>query len=128
MTRRLNHPELIFNQRLKNDTTNNRFFKKDAGAAWQLSAKNQCYVCEKYRYTMIFYDRYMFSHNNGLVEIKDKELIKQLKLDHNFNYGKYKSMTPIICGTITNKAYNQKLFQRKLKMLRAPLFSLLQIC
>jgi len=37
MTRKLNHPELIFNQRIKNDATKHKFFKKDAGSAWQLS-------------------------------------------------------------------------------------------
>jgi len=55
---------------------------------------------------MIFYDRAIFSHNSGLVEIKDKEFVNKLKLDHNYNYGTYKSMTPIICGTIINKAHN----------------------
>jgi len=77
---------------------------------------------------MIFYNRAIISHNSDLVEIKDKELVEKLKLDHNYNYGTYKSMTPIICGTIINKGCNQKVFERKLKMLRAPLFSLLQIC
>ena len=77
---------------------------------------------------MVFYDRAILGNNSGLVEIKDKEFVRKLKLDHNYNYGTYKSMTPIICGTITNKAHNQKVFERKLKMLRAPLFSLLQIC
>ena len=125
MTRKLNHPELIFNQTIKNDHTKHRFFKKDAGQVWSLSMKNECYVCQKYRYTMIFYDRYMLSHNSGLIEIKDKEFVQKLKFDHNTNYGKYKSMTPIICGTVTNKSYHMKIFQRKLKMLRAPLFSLL---
>ena len=37
-------------------------------------------------------------------------------------------MAPIICGTIVNKGHNQGRFERKLRMLRAPLFSLLQIC
>lgn len=37
-------------------------------------------------------------------------------------------MCPVICGTIVNKGIGQKDFDRKLKMLRAPLFSLLQLC
>ena len=57
---------------------------------------------------MIFYDRTLFSHNNGLVEIKDKEFINIMKKEHNLNYGIYKTMTPIICGTIVNKAILQK--------------------
>ena len=37
-------------------------------------------------------------------------------------------MTPIICGSIIRKALKQGTFERKLKMLKAPLFALLQIC
>ena len=74
---------------------------------------------------MVFYDRWMMSQNLGLVEIKDKAFVKKLKLDHNLNYGKYKTMDPIICGTVTNKCAGAQVFHRKLRMLRAPLFSLL---
>ena len=35
------------------------------------------------------------------------------------------SRVPIICGTVVNKGYAQKTFDRKLKMIRAPLFALL---
>ena len=66
---------------------------------------------------MIFYDRTLFSHNNGLVEIKDKDFIEIMRNEHNLNYGTYKTKTPVICGTIINKSFGQKLFQRKLKML-----------
>ena len=31
---------------------------------------------------MIFYDRWMFNQNDGLVEIKDKDFVNKLKLDH----------------------------------------------
>ena len=74
---------------------------------------------------MIFYDRSIFNHNRGLVEITDKEFLNKLKVDHNRKYGMYKSMTPIICGTVINNGLDQPIFERKLKMIRAPLFSLL---
>ena len=77
---------------------------------------------------MIFYDRWMFSHNLGLAEIKDVKFLAELKADFNRNFVNYKSMTPIICGTVVNKSHYQKTFDRKLKMLRCTLFSLLQIC
>ena len=48
MTRKVNHPELIFNQSLKYDKTKYRFFKKDAAQQWKLSRNNECYVCQKY--------------------------------------------------------------------------------
>ena len=34
-------------------------------------------------------------------------------------------MTPIICGTVVNKGLGQPQFDRKLKMLRAPLFAMM---
>ena len=58
LTRKLNHPELIFNQRISDDDDfDRRFFKVDANECWTLSPKNECYICEKYHYTMIFYER-----------------------------------------------------------------------
>ena len=41
--------------------------------------------------------------NTGLIEIKNKEFLEKLRKDFDLNYIKYKSMTPIICGTIVNK-------------------------
>ena len=66
--------------------------------------------------------------NRGLVEIKNKEFLQKLKKDFDINHVKYKSMTPIICGTIVNKGFGDGTYDRKLKMLRAPLFALLQLC
>jgi len=37
LTRRLNHPELVFNQRISLDSTKERFFKVDSNQAWTLS-------------------------------------------------------------------------------------------
>jgi len=65
--------------------------------------------------------------NQGLVEIKDAELLEKLKSDFAFNYRKFNSTTPLICGTILNHGSGQPVFDRKLKMLRAPIFSLLQM-
>ena len=36
-------------------------------------------------------------------------------------------MSPIICGTIVNKGLGQPQFDRKLKMIQAPLFTMLQL-
>ena len=46
LTRKVNHAELIFNQKISDDNVYKcRFFKKDAGADWFLSPKHECYVC-----------------------------------------------------------------------------------
>jgi len=65
------------------------------------------------------------SKNEGLIEVKDKEFLAKLKNDFNGNYSKFMSYSPLICGTINNRGIGQPVFDRKLKMLQAPLFSLL---
>ena len=61
----------------------------------------------------------------GLTEIKNEEFLTLLKNEFHSNSRDYKSMAPIICGTIVNKAQNSRQFDRKLKMIKAPLFTLL---
>ena len=72
---------------------------------------------------MVFYNRKEIQENQGLTEIKDQEFLEKLKKD--FKLKTYMSRSPIICGTIVNKSHAQKTFDRKLKMVRAPLFTLL---
>ena len=43
------------------------------------------------------------SLNEDLIEIKNKEFVKKLKMDYVGNYSKYNSMSPIICGSIVNR-------------------------
>ena len=81
LTRRLNHPELIFNQRISLDKTNKRFFKVDANEAWALSPKDECYICEKHHYSVIFYERSKTS-NKGLFQINDPVFLDQLKREY----------------------------------------------
>ena len=40
--------------------------------------------------------------NKGLTEIKNKAFLQKLKDEFERNYRHYKSLTPIICGTIIN--------------------------
>jgi len=75
LTRRLNHPELIFNQRVSIDDTKDRFFKVDANQYWTLSRQDECYICDKHHYAVIFYERSENS-NKGLIEIKDTEFLE----------------------------------------------------
>ena len=75
---------------------------------------------------MIFYERRgILQSNEGLVEIKNTEFVEKLKKDFNNNYHHFRSMAPIICGTVVGKDFKQGKFDRKLRMLRAPIFSLL---
>ena len=65
--------------------------------------------------------------NDGLVEVKDQEFLAKLKTDFSGNYSKFNSTTPLICRTIMNHGNGQPVFDRKLKMLKAPLYALLQL-
>jgi hypothetical protein len=65
--------------------------------------------------------------NPDLVEIQDLAFLNQLKDDFNRNYIEYKSMTPYICGTVVNKPNGAPQFIRKLKMIRASIFTLMCI-
>ena len=121
-------PGLFFNQRIKLDSNPKyRFFNLKSANAWQLSKDNECYICEKHRYTVVFYDRNFMALNEDLIEIKNQEFLRKLKKDFLGNYSKFYSMAPIICGSIVNRAIGQENFDRKLKMVKASIFSLFQL-
>lgn len=129
LTRILNHPELVFNQNPQHDNDRQRrWFKTDAQHTWTLSRTHECLICDRYAYTMIFYERGTLAANVGLTEIEDPEILKMIKYDYAKNYVDIRSSTPIICGTVISKQFGQPQFQRKLKMLRTPIFSLLSLC
>ena len=76
---------------------------------------------------MIFYQRGVLARNQDLTEIFDKNILEFLKYEYKKNFTIYKSDTPLICGTLVNKNNFQNIFDRKLKMLRTPIFSMLAI-
>lgn len=61
-------------------------------------------------------------YNQELIEITDKILLKKIKNEFNINYVDNDDIQPLICGTIVNGS-----FTRKLRMMRADLFSLLAV-
>lgn len=69
----------------------------------------------------------MIAQNKDLTEIFDLEILDFLKYEFKKNYTIYKNDTPLICGTLINRNRYQNIFDRKLKMLRTPLFSMLSI-
>lgn len=57
VTRIINRPELIFNQRpLKDNDKQERFFQRNANASWRLSNKDECHICDRHRYTLVFFE------------------------------------------------------------------------
>ena len=65
LTRKVNHPELIWNQDPQNDhSSKKRYFEVDAAENWQLSMKNECFMCDGHKYTAIFFKRGILSSAN----------------------------------------------------------------
>ena len=125
VTRKLNHPELIFSQ----DPTRDSFFEQNESEEWQVSLTGDCYVCDKHKYTMIFFNQ--DGAQNDLTEITDErsrlEIQRSMGMCNFSNDG-----APVICGSVVpdslqggeKQHYN---FRRKLKMLRGDLFALLSV-
>jgi len=62
-------------------------------------------------------------YNQELIEVQDEKLVKQIRDELNLNFDEHEDCNPIICGSIVNGG-----FVRKLKMMRADLFSILSVC
>lgn len=53
ITRKLGHPELIFNEHVDKNT----HFKVHASAKWARMQTNECWICDQWKYTVIFFSR-----------------------------------------------------------------------
>lgn len=62
------------------------------------------------------------SNNEGLIEIKDKEIVTQIKEEMNLLPQDEQDIAPFICGTVVNGG-----FSRKLRMLRADIYCMLSV-
>jgi len=85
-------------------------------------------VCDRHAFTTIFYQRGILAANVGLTEINDPEMLRLLKYDYSKNKIELRNTAPYIFGTVVSKASNQRQFERRLKMLRTPIFGLLSVC
>ena len=84
-------------------------------------------MCERHRYTLIFFERGIISHNDGLKEIKDESFIKRLKYDFNIDYLRHRTYSPMIMGTVvkSDEQSYANTFDRSLRMMRAQVYALL---
>jgi hypothetical protein len=55
LSRQLGHSELIFSQ--ASDAGN--FFEREAASKWVLNDSNECWICDSWKYTVIFFNRKM---------------------------------------------------------------------
>jgi len=134
LTRKVNHPELIFNQDTNKDKyASTRFFEIDSAECWVLSQTNECYVCDRHPYTLIFFEKGVLADNADMQEVKDPEVLKKLKAEYKAGGRANKNMwAPQIRGSVVNGDQNvypyQRLkFGRPLRMVRADVFATLAI-
>ena len=96
---------MIFNNAIYKD----HYWEIDAGEKWKFSWKdestNECYICEKHKYTEIFYSQREL--NKDLKEIKDEAVIEEVRKTLNIEEH-CDSCTPIICGTTINGGFSRK--------------------
>mmetsp|Transcript_38821 Transcript_38821/g.59019 ORF Transcript_38821/g.59019 Transcript_38821/m.59019 type:complete len:112 (-) Transcript_38821:488-823(-) len=109
------------------------YFDMDHEETWELLEKDECFVCDRHRYTMIFYERRPEGNQNVIDPNHNPDLTEVVNFT---NYDQIREIrecltsqelvendsTPIIWGTV-----NKGGFARKLKMMRADMFSLLCI-
>ena len=124
--RNVNHAELVFNQQPYVD----KYFEMDSADKWRLFDSacriyGGCPICNRHKYATIFYEQDLedpWSHNEGLIEIKDRNLVDKIKEDLNISFRYDTDIAPIIVGSVVTGG-----FKRKLKMMRADYYSILSI-
>ena len=97
------------------------------GLFYKLSPKRDIILFEKGDSYLKLWKKVDSCQNKGLTEILDGEILEFLKYEYKKNYTIYRTDTPLICGTLVNRNRYQNIFDRKLKMLRTPIFSMLSI-
>ena len=73
---------------------------------------------------MVFYQQSRDAPNSDLIEIKDSKVVREIENNLNITPLEKDEIAPIICGSVINNGQ----WQKKLRMLRADLFSSLCIC
>ena len=77
---------------------------------WKLSLRDECFICDRYTYTLIFFERGVLAQNRELTEITDEAVLRDLKYDFNKDFLNNRTMTPLISGSFVNKDYHQAPF------------------
>ena len=133
LTRKVNHPELIFNQDPNKDRyAATRFFEIDSAECWVLSQTNECYVCDRHTYGLIFFEKGVLADNADMQEVKDEALLKKLKSEYKADRRNRGIWAPQIRGSVVNGnqhvyPYQRLKFGRPLRMVRAEVFATLAI-
>ena len=73
ITRKLGHPELIFNEQ----DSKNTHFKPHASAKWARMQSSECWISDQWKYTLIFFSRQHCAQHYS--QITDQRWIEQIE-------------------------------------------------
>ena len=98
-----------------------------------LSQKNECFICDGHKYTIIFFKQGLLTqYNKDIYEVKDQRILSRLHNEYKANYVQKQVYTPIISGSVVDGGssyypFTRMCFERKLRMMRVELFATLLI-
>ena len=99
ITRKLGHPELIFNEA----ESRNTHLKVNASAKWIRSPSSECWISDQYKYTVIFFSRRHCLQHYG--QIMDQARIDQLEETYDLKQDDLvmveNKVCPLMLGSIT---------------------------
>ena len=102
ITRKLGHPELIFNE----NESKNTYHKVHASAKWARMPNNECWICDQWKYCVIFFSRANVDQHYGLID--DDEKIDQMEEMYEMSQDDKIMVSnkeyPLILGSITKNA------------------------
>ena len=95
----IGHRELVFNENKRKAFQ----FEVDSAQSWQVAERDGCWVCQKWKYTVVFVDR--SKYNNHFSEVTDPKVIeyirREYKLDEPDLLISKNTRNPTIMGSIT---------------------------
>ena len=126
LVRKVNYPELVFRPDMQD-------FRENEEQRWKLAEDQDCYICMKSKYTMIFYSdqKKDSQRNKEFTEITDPEFLSKCRA--NFESFKPEDECPVILGSVT-QGLNLKKFNKfsqgkhlAIKMMRADYYTMLSV-
>ena len=99
LSRKLGHNELIFNM----SNLDNTYLQPGAQAKWTLSDTDDCWICDRWKYCLVFFSRKHWKQHYYLID--DPVTLRNLSTQHSLGNDEYKQVHnkdyPIIFGSIT---------------------------
>lgn len=70
---------------------------------WRLNTNGDCWVCQRWKYVLIFFDMDSSNHNSKIIQkVTDAKLIKLLENKHKINEIPNKHYHPVVMGSVND--------------------------